>query len=227
MNSPDLKPFMYQDLMSGNNSLLPPLGMPVMTGMYPTNFLGTVRLQPQLSGDKFLRMQEKEKSDRNAFLASLAALAAFGVAAALLFKGKMNFKGLWNSIKSPFKSTGNAIKSGGNTTGSAISTAGKKSKNVLKSLGAAIGNGFKKFGGLIIVPFVLLGKGLKNLGKAIASPFKSIKNGLNNKPKPEPVKIKGALEPPKNTGGTTPAVVDTGEVLTPDRIIMPDGSIVQ
>lgn len=229
MNSPDVKPFMYQDLMSGSNSLLPPLGMPV--GMYPTNFLGTVHLQPQPDGDKFLRMQEKDRSERNAFLVSLAALAVIGTSAALLFKGKMDFKGLLSSITSPFKSAGKAVNSGCSATGSVISDAGKKSKNGLKSLGSTIGKGFKKVGGLIILPFVLLGKGLKNLGKAIASPFKSLKNRLSKifkrKPKSEPVQIKGILEPPKNTGGATTSAANTGEILTPDRIIMPDGSVVQ
>lgn len=220
MNSPDVKPFMYQDLMSGSHSLLPPLGTPFLTGMYPTNFLGTVHLQPQPDGDKFLRMQEKDRSERNAFLGALTALAVIGTSTALLFKGKINFKGFWNAIASPFKSTGKAVKSGANKTGDVISSAGKKSKSGLKSLGA-----------LIAAPFKYIGKGLKKIGSAIAYPFKSIKNGLSKlfkrKPKSEPVQIKGVLEPPKTSGAASSTVNNTGEVLSPDKIIMPDGSIVE
>lgn len=220
MNSPDFKPFMYQDLLSGSNSLLPPLGMPLITGMYPTNFLGTVRLQPQSDSDKFLRMQEKDASERNAFLTSLAVLGVIGASTALLFKGKINFKGFWNAIASPFKSKGNVVKSGSSVTGNVISPAGKKSKSSLKSLGS-----------ILTAPFKLIGKGLKQVGKAIVYPFKSIKSGLGKlfkrKPKSEHVQIKGVLEPPKNIGGTTPNANSASEVLSPDKIIMTDGTVLQ
>lgn len=106
MNSPDMHPFMYQDLISSNNGMLPTFGMPLMTGMYPTNLLGGTQLPAQPDGDKFVAMKQKDKQERNAFLISLAALVAIGTSTAMLFKGKVNFKGIGNAIAAPFKAAG-------------------------------------------------------------------------------------------------------------------------
>ena len=225
MNSPDMNPFMYQDLMSSNNGMLPPLGMSYMTGMYPTNMLGGTRMQAQPDTDKFIIMKQKDKQERNAFLISLAALTAIGGSAALLFKGKVNFGGIGKAIAAPFKKLGGASKSAGTGATSGIGRLGGKTKNGIKSLGH-----------LLIAPFKFMGKGICKGGQAVAVFFKTIKEKSgkffkrgkkNSTPSSE---IKGILEPPKTTPPQTPpAGKPSGskkeEVLTPDKIIMPEKKV--
>lgn len=216
MNSPDMHPFMYQDLISSNNGMLPTFGMPLMTGMYPTNLLGGTQLPAQPDGDKFVAMKQKDKQERNAFLISLAALAAIGTSTAMLFKGKVNFKGIGNAIAAPFKAAGRGTQK---AAGGTISFVCKACKQISK--------GLKSLGNLITAPFKYLGLGLKKLGKLIAAPFKGIKNLFkdtkkNNNP---PSEIKGFLEVPKQSGANASANTSAGkshEVLYPDKIIMPE-----
>lgn len=216
MNSPDMHPFMYQDLISSNTGMLPTFGMPLMTGMYPTNLLGGTQLPSQPDGDKFVAMKQKDKQERNAFLISLAALAAIGTSTAMLFKGKINFKGIGNAVAAPFKSAGRGTQKAACGTISFVGKAGKQ-----------ISKGFKSLGHLITAPFKYLGLGLKKLGKLIAAPFKGVKNLFkktkkNNNP---PSEIKGFLEAPKQSAANASANTSAGkshEVLYPDKIIMPE-----
>ena len=212
MNSPDMNPFMYQDLISSNNGMLPSFGLPVTTGMYPTNMLGGMRLAAQPYGDKFLVMKQKDKEERNAFWTSLAVLAGIGTATAMLFKGGFNFKAMGRAISAP-------VKKAGKSTKSACVAAGSKSTSFLGRVGNKIKSGFKTFGHLITMPFKALGKGFKKLGNWVAAPFRAIKKGFNkifkHGQKSENPQIKGLLEPPKHTEPKP-------EVLVPDKIIMPD-----
>ncbi len=130
MDSSNLNPFIYQDLMNPNMGMIPPMGFgtPFMTGMYPTSMLGGSRLQPQPDSDKFITMKKNEEKEKNFFLKSLAALLVIGGSAALIFKGKLNFKNIGKAIAVPFKWTGNKI-----------------------------GNGFKKLGSWVAAPFKWIG----------------------------------------------------------------------
>lgn len=178
MDSPNISPFIYQDLMDSNYGIMPNLGNPFMTGMYPTNLLGGTRLPAQPDGDKFMRMQERDQKDKNVFLKSMAALFIIGGSAALLFKGKINYSKFWqttkNAVTAPFKWAGKTAKNGCKAAGNGIVSAGKGTKK-----------GLAKAGHVIAAPFKWLGRNIKNgskkAGHAIASPFKWIKNKIKTK----------------------------------------------
>lgn len=149
MDSSNLNPFVYQDLMNPNMGMIPPMGFgtPFMTGMYPTSMLGGTRLQPQPDRDKFVTMKANEQKEKNIFLKSLGALFVIGGTAALLFRGKLN---IGKGIAAPFKWIGSKIKAGCKATG----------KGVSKSA-AAVGKGSKKLGSLIDAPFKWIGSKFK------------------------------------------------------------------
>lgn len=157
MDSSNISPFIYQDLMSGNQGMMPYVGNPFMGGMYPTNLLGRVTFSPQPDSDKFMRMQERNEKEKSVFLRSMAALLVIGGSAALLFKGKIKFSSF-------MKKTGGAI-------ASPIKKFGAKAKNGTKAISSGIVDTSQKAG-------KTAKSGLKKLGHAIVSPFKWIKNKI-------------------------------------------------
>lgn len=162
----NFNPIMHQDLINSNIGMIPQIG----TGIYNTNMLSGVHLQPQPDNDKFVLMKQKDKEERNAFLISLAALGVIATSAALLFKGKINFKGFGNSIASLFKGLGGKTKNIVNTSSTKIHSAD---------------SWLKKAGRWIVAPFKWIGKtvvrGAQAAGRMISAPFKWIGNKFHKK----------------------------------------------
>lgn len=141
----DFNPIAHQDLINSNIGMLPQFG----TGIYHTNMLHGVKLPAQPDSDKFVLMKQKDKEERNAFLISLAALGAIATSTALLFKGKINFKGFGNSVKSMGK--------GGKTIGNIILAPFKWLGKGIGAAGRGIGKAGKAVGRTIAAPFKWIG----------------------------------------------------------------------
>lgn len=152
MESTEFNSIAHQDLINSNIGMLPQWG----AGQHYTNYLHGMQMHAQPDTDKFVLMKQKDKEGRNAFLISLAALGTIMTSAVLLFKGKMNFKGLGNSIATPFKWIGSTV------------------AKLTKSVGRGIGKGCKAVGHGVST-------GVKAVGHAIAAPFKWIGNKFHKK----------------------------------------------
>ena len=159
----DFNPIAHQDLINSNIGMLPQFG----TGIYYTNMLHGARLQPQPDSDKFVLMKKKDKED--------------ATSTALLFKGRINFKGFGNSVK--------ALGKGGKSIGNVILAPFMWLGKGILAAGRGIGKAGKAVGKGILAPFKWLGKGIgaagrgigkagKAVGKGILAPFKWLGKGI-------------------------------------------------
>ena len=162
----DFNPIAHQDLINSNIGMLPQFG----TGIYYTNMLHGARLQPQPDSDKFVLMKKKDKEERNAFLISLAALGAIATSTALLFKGRINFKGFGNSVK--------ALGKGGKSIGNVILAPFMWLGKGILAAGRGIGKAGKAVGKGILAPFKWLGKGIGAAGRGIGKAGKAVGKGI-------------------------------------------------
>lgn len=145
MESAEFNPIAHQDLINSNIGMLPQLG----SGLHYTNYLNGMQMHAQPDADKFVLMKKKDKEERNAFLISLAALGAIATSTALLFKGKINYKGFGNSVKSLGK--------GGKAIGNVILVPFKWLGCGIKAAGRGIGKAGKAIGNTISAPFKWIG----------------------------------------------------------------------
>lgn len=145
MESTEFNPIAHQDLINSNIGMLPQWG----AGLHYTNYLHGMQMHAQPDTDKFVLMKQKDKEERNAFLISLAALGAIATSTALLFKGKINFKGFGNSVKSLGK--------GGKSIGKGILAPFKWLGKGMGAAGRGIGKAGKAVGRTIAAPFKWIG----------------------------------------------------------------------